>query len=350
MKVLLFADHVGQSHDFHPAIREMLNHPADGVYYIEEPVKKTLVKRIMWKAQPFKPIFSPLTKEQYDLIHTSDVVAKTDARWVYQMEGLHPNHKIFHDEFLKRTTADNCKKIIPWSNAAKREIVRDCPQVEEKIEVVQPTVYPKDYDKNYGKDTINILFVSRRGFFQKGGRELLLAYRQISSKYNNVRLNMICNDVPESFKKDVPNANFLEPMPRDRLEAYYKDADIYVLPQYGDTYNMSCIEAMSYGIPIITTNIFANPEFCFDGETGFLLQTISYFEMGKPANFDEIIQKTEQPNVVSQIVDRISMLVEDVALRERMGRAAKNEVDNGRLSYKLRNEKLKRIYEVALSG
>ena len=59
----------------------------------------------------------------------------------------------------------------------------------------------------------------------------------------------------------------------DRMKMYEK-TDIFVYPGYTDTFGFSILEAMSFGIPIVTLDGFARKEIVEDGKTGFLVNNI----------------------------------------------------------------------------
>jgi len=55
------------------------------------------------------------------------------------------------------------------------------------------------------------------------------------------------------------------------------------------------------------------------------------------------------PQVVAELVEKTSILIEDEDLRRKMGRAGREEVETGKFSLEKRNNKLKRIFDDALS-
>lgn len=52
----------------------------------------------------------------------------------------------------------------------------------------------------------------------------------------------------------------------------FQSAMIYVLPSYGENLPFSLLEAMSLGLPVVTTPVGAIPEIVKDGENGFLVK------------------------------------------------------------------------------
>ncbi len=58
---------------------------------------------------------------------------------------------------------------------------------------------------------------------------------------------------------------------REQLRQLYRSADIFVLPSLYETFGIVLLEAMSFGLPILTTRAGAIPELIKDGETGLLV-------------------------------------------------------------------------------
>jgi glycosyltransferase involved in cell wall biosynthesis len=107
---------------------------------------------------------------------------------------------------------------------------------------------------------------------------------------------------------------------------------------------------MSYELPVITTDVEGQSEQVEDGKTGFI---INKYDSGRPlastesrSEFMRAIRVTDH-KVVQQLVEKVSILIENRELRRRMGQAGRWEVEHGRFSIKNRNEKLKRIFDEA---
>ena len=59
-------------------------------------------------------------------------------------------------------------------------------------------------------------------------------------------------------------------------------------------------------------------------------------------------RKKVHPEIVKQLVEKLSILIENKKLREKMGKEGRKMIEEGKLSIKERNKKLKKIYEEAL--
>ena len=58
--------------------------------------------------------------------------------------------------------------------------------------------------------------------------------------------------------------------------------------------------------------------------------------------------KKEHPEIIRQLVEKISILIKNRGLREKMGKLSKEIIEDGKLSIKERNKKLLRFYKEAL--
>lgn len=87
-------------------------------------------------------------------------------------------------------------------------------------------------------------------------------------------------------------------------EEALKCASVFVLPSYNEGLPLAILEAMAYGLPVISTPVGGIPEAVIEGETGFLVK----------------------PGDVQAIAERIALLLKDRDLRERMGANARKRI------------------------
>ncbi|MFU8786938.1 MAG: glycosyltransferase [Candidatus Izemoplasmataceae bacterium] len=84
------------------------------------------------------------------------------------------------------------------------------------------------------------------------------------------------------------------------VDYYYKQADIYLSTSLFEGLSNSIMEAMSYSLPVVATDVGDNNELVIHGKTGFL----------------------ERVKDVDAITDKIAILIEDRELRVSMGENA----------------------------
>lgn len=78
------------------------------------------------------------------------------------------------------------------------------------------------------------------------------------------------------------------------MASFYQDINLYISPSAHETCSLSCIEAMSYGVPVIASNIDGQPEIVENGVTGYcipaLLDQDDYCQQtGMAAPFNNVI-------------------------------------------------------------
>jgi glycosyltransferase involved in cell wall biosynthesis len=67
------------------------------------------------------------------------------------------------------------------------------------------------------------------------------------------------------------NVQFLGRVTDDKLHELYREADIFVFPSLWEGYGIVLAEAMSYGLPVVSTNVSSIPEIVSNGENGILV-------------------------------------------------------------------------------
>jgi glycosyltransferase involved in cell wall biosynthesis len=113
----------------------------------------------------------------------------------------------------------------------------------------------------------------------------------------------------------------------EQKQKAFDEADSVVLPSYAEGLPMALLEGMAEGLPAIATRIGSIPALVNDGVEGFLI----------PAGD------------IEALAERICRLARDPALRRRMGRNARDRVEN-EFSQRAMAERVFRIYQAAIAG
>ena len=363
----------------HPQFDEILNFPPRGVKYVVNRVKTSYhgwftEKKIELHNNLLKIFPLPRmarTKTDADLIHSTRGILQINQKkpWIVDCEsgGVFTsfNYESLKNPITKKIiskllSSKNCKKILPQSRAAKEDLLKalDCSKFKEKIEILYLAMRPCRKKRINRKDKKFVISFVGRYFYGKGGHDIIMAYERLSKKYKNLELKFK-GDIPKEYK--IPRINGLKiingHLSREKLfDEMYLSADVFVLPTHTDNYGVVFLEAMSAGLPIIGTTSFTVPELIEDGKNGFLIKspyswenylTKDGFDQKK---FTEYITK-DHPDIVKQIVDKVSILIDNKKLREKMGKESRRMIEgkNGKFSIERRNNQLKRIYLEALS-
>ena len=137
-----------------------------------------------------------------------------------------------------------------------------------------------------------ILFVGLR-WEVKGGPQLVEAFRRVLEVHPDASLTIVgCEPVV-----DLANCRVVGRVPAPELPAFYEQASIYCVPSIREPFGCAFIEALSYGLPVVTTDFGAMPEFVRDSETGYRVP------------FGDIAALSE----------RLIALLDDAALARRLG-------------------------------
>lgn len=134
-----------------------------------------------------------------------------------------------------------------------------------------------DRAKNNG--SYNILYLSRIEK-EKGIYESLDAFQLVNKVLPNSQL-LVAGDGSEfeackkyTFDQNIQNVKFLGFVRDDERLAAFKKADIYLFPtNYGEGMPTSILEAMAFGLPVITRPVGGIQDFFENGKMGVLLDS-----------------------------------------------------------------------------
>ncbi len=364
----------------HPGFIEMKKHPPEGIKYIlpettgknkKKKSIKSFMRGFLWNK--YKRIFPSaipikIDKKSIDIIHsTGHVMILNRSPWVVEVSefgqlisfNLEKKNSPFYMFMLKQILlSKHCKKIISWSEASRESFK---PYIKEsnilnKIEVVYPSFPLPKLKKRKKSDKINLLFVSRR-FYEKGGVEAIGVFKKLRKKYNIsfTIISKIPREIREKYGEEK-GLNLLEAnFNKKELGEFYQNANIFFYPTLIEIFGIVFIETMAYGLPVVSTSIFASPEIVEDGKTGFLSSLpISWHGSHKELIWDDhadylkAITKHPKKKFMNSLYSNLSRLIENPALLKKMSKTAREEVRNGKFSVSLRNKKLNKIYSDAL--
>jgi len=331
-----------------PYYKYLIDSPPKDIKYLNVEKQKGVItnKKAFWFSNFLKRNIRKWTKKfnvavpnahlspkgDYNLIHCAHCLSKNkNIPWVADIEGFWQlyvgkrNNKV-KKQIKKILLNDNCKKIMPWTEATKQDILKEFPEIENKIEVVYPAI-PTQEIQRVPSEKINLVFVGRY-FEGKGGLDALKAIDFLTKKYENVYANFISQTPKEILKEYSGNKKikFYELMPQNELFEILSKTDILIYPGYSDSFGFIFLEAMSFGIPIITVEGLSKKEIIND-KIGFIVP---------------------KENVVNNLISMGELLIENKELRDEMSENCLKKIEEGKFSIKERNEKLKRIYEEAL--
>lgn len=180
-------------------------------------------------------------------------------------------------------------------------------------------------------DRINVLFLGMIGE-RKGVYDLLRAFAAAASGMPGLYLRLAGNGEVGKARKFAERlglqreVEFLGWVDAEARNGLLADTDVFVLPSYNEGLPVSVLEAMAWGIPVITTPVGGIPELIKSHINGILIP----------------------PGDLTALQEAIERLGKDAEIRRRMGLAGRNAV---RLRFSRENTlpKLEALYAEHMS-
>ncbi|MFA7169676.1 MAG: glycosyltransferase family 4 protein [Candidatus Paceibacterota bacterium] len=178
-----------------------------------------------------------------------------------------------------------------------------------------------------------VLFVAGIGISQryKGLGTLLKAMKILQKDFPHIRLLVVGDgDMRNDYEKYVQENDLLEnvifkgKLTGELLRSVYQEAHLFSLPTSNDSYPLVILEAMSSGLPVVSTRVGGIPQMVEEGKEGFLIE---------PNNPTELARK------ISELINNPKLAL-NFSVRAR--RKALNE-----FSWSVRLEKYNQVLEKA---
>jgi len=357
-----------------PYYKYLIDNPPKDITYINTEKQKGSItnKKFFWFSNFLKRNIRRFANSQklsipnarlsprgnYDLIHCAHCLSKNKNKpWIADIEGewqlyIGKKTKKSKEKVREILTGKNCKKIMPWAEKTKKEILKEFPEIKEKVRVVYPAtpLHKKTTSKKNKNDKITMLYATRY-FWIKGGIIALEVYKKLKERYDDKIDLIFISDVPEKVKERYPKLKIRNLVSNNELLKLYKKSDIFFYPSFVDTFGFGLLEAMGFGIPIVTVNTkyTKTRKEIVENNINGLIFDINDNTCEKLINQKEnVVIKEDEEKIINQLVENCSKLIENKKLREKMSKECIFEINLGRFSIKERNKKLKRIYGKAL--
>jgi len=203
---------------------------------------------------------------------------------IYQRPDLFPSRQGFSIKYIVPRSIKSAQKIIAVSESTKNDVEKYFNIAPEKIKVIHEGV---DYVK-FNPDIASAETLS--GVRQKYGidRDYVLFVGTLEPRKNLIRLleayYKLLGNRPEYNKKyqlvlaggkgwlydeifeEVENRGlknsvvFTDYLPAEDLPALYSNAKVFIYPSIYEGFGLPVLEAMSCGVPVITSNVSSMPE------------------------------------------------------------------------------------------
>lgn len=202
-------------------------------------------------------------------------------------------------------------RFIVLSHSWKNFYIENLGLATEQIIVLpNPVKFPPQTLQPVHTGKVSFLFLGKIGE-RKGAFDLISAFAAIPlAQRNNAEL-VIAGDgegararqlVEQlSLTQSVKILDWVDEQQRDELLTH---ANVFVLPSYNEGLPMAMLEAMSWGLPVITTPVGGIPELISTAENGLLIA----------------------PGKIEQLSAAMQSLIENEQLRTSLGKAGRESV------------------------
>jgi glycosyltransferase involved in cell wall biosynthesis len=218
--------------------------------------------------------------------------------------------RIFEEKMLERAN-----KIIAVSYFTKRELLEYYKIPEEKIRVihngVDTTKFRPAKDKRKIKEELgfnpnDLAIVSvGRLYARKGLFTLIESMPAVIKRFKNAKFIISGKGQSDEMRKLVDYAEkigvkdnliFTGYFPDKKLPKLYQAADVFAFSTFYEHHPFAVLEALSTGLPVVTTNVGGIPETIENGKNGFLVEPFN------PKQFaDRILYLLEHPTEASEM-------------------------------------------------
>jgi glycosyltransferase involved in cell wall biosynthesis len=358
----------------HGMAKELSQFPADGVQYSF--LRPSRGPRAGVGASAIKGLISNYEADDVDVIEAVLGPIRTRNRWVcslahiaeacgFDVDGVAPPRPVRVAKIKQLIARENFKQLIFWSHAGHDTLGSyagiDASVLAGKISVVYPAVRRVADDLvGYRTGDLRLLFLG--DFFRKGGVHVVDAFERAQRRYPGISLVVCCDERTEFNTSNrslrTEYLNKINTLPgivnkgrvarEELMTEVYPNTDIFLIPTYVETFGMAILEAMAFGIPVVSTNHFAIPEMIEDGVSGLLIDTTRF-------ECDQLFRGYTVPDIPAEFREymtdavfvQMCRLIESVALRRSIGGEAL-KVARTKFSFERRNATIREIYRQAL--
>ena len=182
--------------------------------------------------------------------------------------------------WYERETAiyDSAHHLFAFSEATKSSLVLDYGIDPDKVTVTGagvnfsglPTVPRAPIESTKPADSAPTILFIGNDFVRKGGEVLLEAFQTVRSVIPNARLQLVGVDPGITAPPGVEVLGRIGD--RDRIASLYRSATVFAVPSFFDPFPLVALEAMAFGLPVVSTRQMGTGEMIDDGRTGRLVE------------------------------------------------------------------------------
>jgi UDP-glucose:(heptosyl)LPS alpha-1,3-glucosyltransferase len=200
----------------------------------------------------------------------------------------------------KQFSRENFKRIVVVSNQVKKEIASNYQVPEKEIVTIYngvdtDTFNPSNREKYFStvREMVNIKYHEKiilflgTGFERKGLVFLMRAFAVLKGNHPNTKLLVVGKDKAiQQYKQYAGKLQLADSVvftgQQSDVQRFYAAADIFVFPTLYEPFGNVCLEAMSSGLPVITSRINGVSE---------IMEGMEHLLLENPTNIEEMAEK-----------------------------------------------------------
>lgn len=207
---------------------------------------------ILWSAARGIPVVNHIHGAEFDSFY--EKASETKRRQIRKVYG-----KCTRLVALSEEWADRLGKLVPG----------------DKIDILENYCHIPEVPYDTGRDRKRILFLGELGE-RKGCFDIPAVLERVKKRCPDVKLVMAGDGEMEQVRAAFREKGLLEAVSfpgwvrGEEKERLLEESGIFLFPSYHEGMPMAVLEAMAYGMGIVTTSVGGIPQLIQDGESGFL--------------------------------------------------------------------------------
>jgi glycosyltransferase involved in cell wall biosynthesis len=156
--------------------------------------------------------------------------------------------------------------LLPWSQGVRDSLIREYAIDPRKIEVLPPSMRDPGCPEHRQNERFRLLFIGG-DFRRKGGEQLLEAWR--SRLRSEADLHVVTR-VPMASEPGLHIHRGVEAGSEKWVELW-SSSDLFVFPSNLETFGIVLLEALAFGVPVLSARTGAAEDIIEPGRNGMLL-------------------------------------------------------------------------------